>query len=339
MMDENTKNYWRVWIAENLISGADPQTLKKVMLANELGSDFVEEEFSKAVNHPYIEAGKKMKYMLNKRDWLLNTMDKFENSDPGFVNTEKVPIPSFADFLRDYYYRNRPGVFSGGVDHWKAMSWTPEILRQKVGEDALVKVQANREKNKRYELERVKHEEEMKFGEFIDKIDIEEKSNNYYLTANNHGLENEGLKKLLDEIDNISDGYFNMDEKEGRSFLWVGPGGIRTPLHHDQTNNFFVQMYGRKKFSMIPSKQVTKMYNFEAVFSPVDFAEPDLNKYPDFALTTPYEIILEPGDCLFIPVGWWHYVEGLDVNISMSFTNFNADNHNPGYPGGIGGAY
>lgn len=31
-------------------------------------------------------------------------------------------------------------------------------------------------------------------------------------------------------------------------------------------------------------------------------------------------------DALFIPIGWWYCVEGLDKSISISFTNFNAPN-------------
>lgn len=31
------------------------------------------------------------------------------------------------------------------------------------------------------------------------------------------------------------------------------------------------------------------------------------------------EGVLEPGDGLFIPLGWWHYVRSLDVSFSVSF--------------------
>ena len=31
------------------------------------------------------------------------------------------------------------------------------------------------------------------------------------------------------------------------------------------------------------------------------------------------EGILEPGDGLYIPLGWWHYVRSLDVSFSVSF--------------------
>ena len=34
----------------------------------------------------------------------------------------------------------------------------------------------------------------------------------------------------------------------------------------------------------------------------------------------PYvECILEEGDTLYIPIGWWHYVRGLSVSFSVSF--------------------
>jgi hypothetical protein len=36
--------------------------------------------------------------------------------------------------------------------------------------------------------------------------------------------------------------------------------------------------------------------------------------------------MLEPGELLFLPVGCWHFVEGLDVSITITFTNFKWDN-------------
>jgi ribosomal protein L16 Arg81 hydroxylase len=34
------------------------------------------------------------------------------------------------------------------------------------------------------------------------------------------------------------------------------------------------------------------------------------------------ECTLAPGELLFLPIGWWHYVEGLDPSVTMTFTNF-----------------
>jgi ribosomal protein L16 Arg81 hydroxylase len=46
----------------------------------------------------------------------------------------------------------------------------------------------------------------------------------------------------------------------------------------------------------------------------LDSANPDIPPH--------IECLIGPGEALFLPVGWWHQVEALDVSISMSFTNF-----------------
>ena len=49
---------------------------------------------------------------------------------------------------------------------------------------------------------------------------------------------------------------------------------------------------------------------------------PDLAKHPKFREATVIEVELEPGEMLFLPVGWWHAERTADVNISLIFTNF-----------------
>ena len=38
------------------------------------------------------------------------------------------------------------------------------------------------------------------------------------------------------------------------------------------------------------------------------------------------ECVIDKGEAIFLPIGWWHHVTALDRSISMSFTNFIADN-------------
>ena len=58
-----------------------------------------------------------------------------------------------------------------------------------------------------------------------------------------------------------------------------------------------------------------------------------MDKYPLMKKTTSIEVVLEPSDALFIPIGWWHCVESLDVSISLSFTNFAVENSfSKGFP-------
>lgn len=88
-----------------------------------------------------------------------------------------------------------------------------------------------------------------------------------------------------------------------------------------------VQVYGTKKVTLIPAWQVPWLYNDLHVYSEVDFPNFDLIKHPLMRHVTPVEVIINAGEALFIPIGWWHCVNGLEKSISISFTNFNAPNH------------
>jgi Cupin-like domain len=54
----------------------------------------------------------------------------------------------------------------------------------------------------------------------------------------------------------------------------------------------------------------------------VDFAQPDLQRFPKFAEAMANASVaeLEPGDALFIPSLWWHHVEALDsFNVLINY--------------------
>jgi hypothetical protein len=54
----------------------------------------------------------------------------------------------------------------------------------------------------------------------------------------------------------------------------------------------------------------------------VDFAEPDLVKFPKFAQAIQHAQVaeLEAGDAIFIPSMWWHHVEGLSgFNVLVNY--------------------
>jgi len=44
-----------------------------------------------------------------------------------------------------------------------------------------------------------------------------------------------------------------------------------------------------------------------------------LTQFPLFKDAKYVDCILEAGECLYIPVGWWHYVKSLSVSFSVSF--------------------
>jgi hypothetical protein len=54
----------------------------------------------------------------------------------------------------------------------------------------------------------------------------------------------------------------------------------------------------------------------------VDLDQIDYDRFPLMRQVDIYEVVLEPGEFLFIPVGWWHWVRSLAVSINLSFHNF-----------------
>ena len=72
------------------------------------------------------------------------------------------------------------------------------------------------------------------------------------------------------------------------------------------------------------------MYNHNHVYTDVPSFDYNLeevyNKFPSFSNIKPIEIILNEGDILFIPIGWWNKVISLTPSITLSFTNFKAKN-------------
>ncbi|KAL6432493.1 hypothetical protein ACFW04_006819 [Cataglyphis niger] len=121
---------------------------------------------------------------------------------------------------------------------------------------------------------------------------------------------------------------FGIDEEFGKnglySTIWIGSKGAHTDCHWDTYGyNLVAQIHGRKLWLLYPPSDfllpVRLPYEESTVYSKIDFyclsmEERDLLlKISD----KPKLIILEPGDVLFVPNGWWHYVESLD-NITVS---------------------
>ncbi|MFX5522434.1 cupin-like domain-containing protein, partial [Acinetobacter baumannii] len=46
--------------------------------------------------------------------------------------------------------------------------------------------------------------------------------------------------------------------------------------------------------------------------------KPDYNAFPALKKANGYEVILEPGDTLFMPAGYWHHMEYIDSGFAMS---------------------
>jgi lysine-specific demethylase 8/hypoxia-inducible factor 1-alpha inhibitor (HIF hydroxylase) len=118
--------------------------------------------------------------------------------------------------------------------------------------------------------------------------------------------------------------------------LWVGLAGHVTCLHCDPFDGILMQFCGSKRVVLFPPSQLGNLYPFSiwehlrhglkrrASYSQVYPDRPDFDAFPQFkaALQHRYEVILQRGDALFIPVGWWHEVTTLGTGVVCSVNRF-----------------
>ena len=314
---------WRGWIGANLMLGSTAEQIAHVLEASGIDPAQIQAEIKAAKASPYVRGGNLLSERIKKRDWLLACYRKLANQ---FDSTSKVPREhqlSAQDFYQNYYFRHRPVVLSGLIDHWPAMTrWTPDYFEQAVG-DAPVQVQFGRDEDASYEMNSLELRSEMSMREFVALLKSDEPSNNAYMTANNADANQKALASLWPDVAGI-DGYLDPAIKD-RRFFWMGPRGTVTPYHHDLTNNLLVQVSGTKKVLITASFDTPTMRNHWHCFS-----EWDAQSLPagnaDLERPAAFECEIGPGEALFIPVGWWHHVEALTPTIGLSFTNFVYDN-------------
>lgn len=144
------------------------------------------------------------------------------------------------------------------------------------------------------------------------------------MTAYNASANDAALAPLYADMGRL-DRFLDREAPGANGMMWIGPAGTFTPLHHDLTNNLIAQIVGRKHVKLIPASEVGKMYNNVAVFSDIgnlDDPSIDGSRFPRLEGLKMYDIVLNLGELLYIPIGWWHQVASLDFSITSTYTNF-----------------
>ncbi|MCH5720909.1 cupin-like domain-containing protein [Niabella hibiscisoli] len=107
--------------------------------------------------------------------------------------------------------------------------------------------------------------------------------------------------------------------------LFVGGQGAITHMHFDidLSHILHTQFAGRKRVLLFPFEEQHKLYRKPwEVLSLANYAhyneQFDYDNFPAVKLANGYEAILEHGDTLFMPAGYWHHMEYIDAGFAMS---------------------
>jgi hypothetical protein len=311
---------WLLWVCENLLEGSAPSELSDQLkiegVAPLLAEQCVRELASSALL-------KKARAKVVERDQLAQIVrlnNELARLRPSSASVERTSEVSREAFFEHYYSTNKPVVLLDVAKDWPARRlWTLDYFSQKWGH-LPVEVCRGRSGDPNCDRDFQKYVSTEPLSDFITWLRDAGTTNDGYLIANNRLLENPNFLTLLDDVV-FPERYIGRSKIRGQLSFWLGPAGTMTPMHHDGNNILFCQVVGRKKFSLLPPTE-TSLFTTALGY----YARRELLPKTDLPAAVPLEVVLEPGEALFLPVGWWHQVEALDASVSLSFLNFHESN-------------
>ncbi|MFC0532363.1 cupin-like domain-containing protein [Phytohabitans kaempferiae] len=309
--------HWRSWTAENLALGVPRQQVVEALREAGLPGEAVEAEVARALDDPYVAAAVRIGRRYGWAESLLELYSELRDK-AGQHTLPRVTGARPEEFF-GYYYANRPAVFAGVADQWPARQWTPANLRQRFGA-VEVEVMTGRDANPEHAWQHDAHRARMSFGEYLTMVESGGETNDYYMVPRNENWQN-GLGGMVSDVRAIP-GVVDPRLLPETLTLLLGPAGTVTPLHHDNMNILLCQVVGRKLIRLVPSYQRHLVYPRGGTYSHVDAGNPDLESHPLYADATVLEAVLESGDAVLIPAGWWHWVKAREVSVNVSFHHF-----------------
>lgn len=272
---------------------------------------------------PIFQAGKQISRERRKLEWLLRVYHHTYNQSAYAHTIERRASLDNQEFIEQYYSNNRPVILTDVLKHWPIMErWSWDYLKEKFGARQ-VEIQ-HYERNAAGEPEYIK--DKMDFSQFIDRIQLPDCPSDLYMTAYN-AVSNQGLlAELRQEVMPDLPDFLDPATGEGRVLMWLGPQNTMGRFHMDLANSVLAQVKGRKEIRIVPSFSLPYVYHDFAMVSALNLDDWDEQRFPMFKHVPVITLILEPGEMLFIPIGWWHQVRALSPSISLTFTNFRVDN-------------
>lgn len=200
-----------------------------------------------------------------------------------------------------------PFLITGIVNRWPLCALTPQVLRDRYSE-VRVRARVGDYINTAFAADRAM--QDMSMGEYLDLVD-----------AGTHDLPPYLGNLELRELNGMCHwpSYF---DKMGPPRFWIGPAGTVTPLHCDYDDNIFAQIWGTKRIFLSPPHHDEFLYPNQAnaiLFgSPFDPEAPDFERFPLARQAAMIECIVNPGDMLYVPAGWYHQVRALTFSLSSN---------------------
>jgi len=225
----------------------------------------------------------------------------------------RVKTLSKEAFLRDYYRPQKPVVIEKAIEQWPAYSkWSLEYMSQVAG-DKIVPLYDDRPVDYRDGFNQP--HAKMRMSEYIDLLKKEPTRYRIFLW------------NILKEVPQLQEDFdfpdFGLPLLKGLPMLFFGGEDSYTFMHYDidLANIFHFHFEGKKEcilFDQSENKYLYKVPHSLITHEAINFANPDFEQWPALRHARGYRAVLNHGEVLYMPEGYWHYMRYLTPGFSMS---------------------
>ena len=220
------------------------------------------------------------------------------------------------DFKKNYYNTFTPLIIKNIAKNWPAyQKWNWDYFIETVGESK-VGVYNNVKSDSYTPINTA--DDYMKFGDYLRKVKAGPLDLRIFLF------------NIFQHAPNIVHDFTWPEELmpgfvKKYPMLFVGGQGSITHLHFDidMSHILHTQFAGKKRVLLFPHEEKHKLYRKPwEVLSIANFANYnssfDYENFPAVKKANGYEVILDHGDTLFMPAGYWHHMEYIEAGFAMS---------------------
>lgn len=217
------------------------------------------------------------------------------------------------DFLKNYFKPQKPVVIERFIEDWPAFKkWDLDYMAE-IASEKIVPLYDNRPVSHENEFNQA--HAEMKMRDYVDLLKRE--PTKYRIFLWNILKEVPALQKDFSYPD------FGLRLMKGLPMLFFGGKDSYTFMHYDidLANIFHFHFQGEKEVILFDQKQNKFLYKVPHSLiarEDIDFANPDLEKWPALKNAKGYITHLEHGNVLYMPEGYWHYMRYITPGFSMS---------------------
>jgi len=226
---------------------------------------------------------------------------------------DRVTNISKEAFLTKYFKPQKPVIIERFIENWPAYTkWDLDYMANVAG-DKIVPL---------YDDRPVRHDEgfnqahaEMKMKDYVALLKKEPTKYRIFLW------------NILKEVPQLQQDFdypdFGLKLMKGLPMLFFGGEDSHTFMHYDidLANIFHFHFQGKKEVILFSQDQNDYLYKIPyslIVREDIDFTNPNLEKWPALQRATGFKGILEHGEVLYMPEGYWHYMHYITPGFSMS---------------------